>query len=537
MPAGGKDDQPRVRDERPHHHRGLDARGVLIPHHDEGRHAQGAERRLQLRHRPPLGHHLAREVRARPGIVLARLAHELGEAARVLGLEGRPRGQALEAPEPARHALALEAVRGGRLALQELLAVHAARPGAHHDEAPHQLGVRDGEVARHVGSHGAAPQVHRAQAEVAQQSEEILDEDVLGVRDRIHRNARRRVAAVIVGDDAIPAREVAHLGLPGAMIAAELVAPDQRNARARLLVVQLDAAQPGDGHRRAQSRAPTTSRRCSALMISSTRRARPEAKEGRLLQRHELAVGARLRLVFRLPGPRGADVAVDQPVLVIDRRELGVVVEVLEILRVEDGDGDRLPGLPVLVVQELRHEIGIAVGRLGQARPRARAEAPAVAREDAQLHPPRLGHARQHRHVAPAIRRPLLRDHQDLGGASGLTREPADGRRLRVGEPVRLVPGAHRRGLVAPGTRRRSLPREIVRRADERQVLLERPAGREPLRRHHAIRLPSSPLLSGSARRRRMLRSRCEAAPDGRRRPRRRLVPVSGILATSRPRR
>ena len=71
-----------------------------------------------------------------------------------------------------------------------------------------------------------------------------------------------------------------------------------------------------------------------------------------------------------------------------------------------------------------------ASARLGR---RARAEAPAVAREDAQLQPARLGHAGQHRHVAPAIRRPLLRDHQDLGGAAGLTGEPADGRRLRVG--------------------------------------------------------------------------------------------------------
>jgi hypothetical protein len=76
---------------------------------------------------------------------------------------------------------------------------------------------------------------------VAQQTEEILDEDVLGIRARLRRDARRRVAAVIVGDDAIPAREVAHLGLPGAMIAAELVAPHERSARARLLVVQVDA--------------------------------------------------------------------------------------------------------------------------------------------------------------------------------------------------------------------------------------------------------------------------------------------------------
>src|SRR2546422_7750148 len=69
----------------------------------------------------------------------------------------------------------------------------------------------------------------------------------------------------------------------------------------------------------------------------------------------------------------------DDPVLVVDRRVLDVMVEVLKRLRVEDDDGDRLPDLAVLPVQKLGHEIGVTVGRLGERRRLAPAEALAVA--------------------------------------------------------------------------------------------------------------------------------------------------------------
>src|SRR5438034_400495 len=75
----------------------------------------------------------------------------------------------------------------------------------------------------------------------------------------------------------------------------------------------------------------------------------------------------------------------DDPVLVVDRRVLDVMVEVLERLRVEDDDGDRLPDLAVLPVQKLGHEIGVTVGRLGERRRLAPAEALAVAPEDPEL--------------------------------------------------------------------------------------------------------------------------------------------------------
>src|SRR5437867_10311748 len=112
-------------------------------------------------------------------------------------------------------------------------------------------------------------------------------------------------------------------------------------------------------------------------------RARPDLEERRLLERGELAVGALAGLLRRLARPRAAD-ATDHGILVIDRRELDVVIEVLQIPRIEHRDGNRLPRASVLVVEELRHDVGVAVRRLGQARSRAAAEFLAIPREDAQ---------------------------------------------------------------------------------------------------------------------------------------------------------
>ncbi len=80
-----------------------------------------------------------------------------------------------------RLAVAVEARRDLRLALEELLAVHRARAGSHHDEAAQHLGMGEGEVARQVGAHGAAAEVHGAPAEVLEQAVEVAHEQVLRV--------------------------------------------------------------------------------------------------------------------------------------------------------------------------------------------------------------------------------------------------------------------------------------------------------------------------------------------------------------------
>jgi len=75
-------------------------------------------------------------------------------------------------------------------------------------------------------------------------------------------------------------------------------------------------------------------------------RTRPDLEERRLLKLRELAVASLLGLFLALAGPRAAELR-DHLILQVDRRVLRVVIEVLEILRVEDGHRNRLPGLPV----------------------------------------------------------------------------------------------------------------------------------------------------------------------------------------------
>src|SRR5439155_3305346 len=133
-------------------------------------------------------------------------------------------------------------------------------------------------------------------------------------------------------------------------------------------------------------------------------------------------------------------------------------------------------------------EVGVAVGRLDEARLLALAEALAVAREDAQVEARRLGHAGKHRHIAPAVGRPLLRDDQDLRRAPGLARQPPERRHLRLAEPTRLVPGADLGAHVAPRLAARALALEVLGGGDEVQVLRERHPGGEALRRDHALR-------------------------------------------------
>src|SRR6185295_1886812 len=55
------------------------------------------------------------------------------------------------------------------------------------------------------------------------------------------RHVGRRIAARVVGDAAVASREVTQLGLPAAVVAAELMNEHDRRAGAGLLVVKLDA--------------------------------------------------------------------------------------------------------------------------------------------------------------------------------------------------------------------------------------------------------------------------------------------------------
>ena len=79
--------------------------------------------------------------------------------------------------------------------------------------------------------------------------------------------------------------------------------------------------------------------------------------------------------------------------------------------------------MTVLVVGVLPHEVGVAAGRrLRQSRPQ---HGLAVAREDAQGEAAGLGQARQVGHVAPAVGRPVLGEHQDAAIAADEWRDIA----------------------------------------------------------------------------------------------------------------
>jgi hypothetical protein len=67
----------------------------------------------------------------------------------------------------------------------------------------------------------------------------------LGIAGRVLRHLGGRPASRIEGDATVAPREIAHLRLPAAIVAGELVHEDDRRTAARLLVIELDAVVGG----------------------------------------------------------------------------------------------------------------------------------------------------------------------------------------------------------------------------------------------------------------------------------------------------
>src|SRR5439155_22987823 len=96
--------------------------------------------------------------------------------------------------------------------------------------------------------------------------------------------------------------------------------------------------------------------------------------------------------------------------------------------------------------------------------------------------------------VPPTVGGPLLGDDEDLGGAVGLRREPANRRGLRVGEARALVRLAEVLGPVATRLALRALALEVLGGAGVGDVLVEGHARGEPLgRRGASLLVPSGP--------------------------------------------
>src|SRR5207247_4853488 len=131
---------------------------------------------------------------------------------------------------------------------------------------------------------------------------------------------------------------------------------------------------------------------------------------------------------------------------------------------------------------------------------RQRADLVAVAGENAELQPALGSQSRQHGHVAPAIRRPVLGDHQHLRRAVRLRHDPLPRLALGVGEPRGLERLAEEVAVVLARHAERAFTLQILRRADELHVLIERHTLREPFRGHHCTGSLCSPKTSFIAR-------------------------------------
>src|SRR5205823_3475070 len=112
------------------------------------------------------------------------------------------------------------------------------------------------------------------------------------------------------------------------------------------------------------------------------------------------------------------------------------------------------------------------------------------------LEPARLREPGQHRHVAPAVRRPLLGDHEHLGGAARLRDDPLPRLALGVGEPRRLERLAEELAVVLARHAERALALEVLGRAHELHVPVERHSLRETLLAHHWMGSLCSPKTS-----------------------------------------
>src|SRR5207245_7518279 len=107
-------------------------------------------------------------------------------------------------------------------------------------------------------------------------------------------------------------------------------------------------------------------------------------EERRGLHRDELPLAAVLRLRLGLAAPRRLHVAADV-VLVIDGRVLDVAVQLPEVLRVEHHDWHRRPLAAILRVEELEHDVVVAVGMGRRIRPPRSEDLLAVGNHDIML--------------------------------------------------------------------------------------------------------------------------------------------------------
>jgi hypothetical protein len=188
--------------------------------------------------------------------VLAELAQVLGKAARVLVLVLHALRPHPVRGDKMRHAVAFDGfgvVLRVDLELAILRRMRAVAAAGHGNRCC-AVAVRHAEMQRGEGAHGKAHDVRALQAERIEHTSDVVARPRLRVALEILGDLRWRIAARVVGDAAVATREEAHLRLPAAMVAAELVHEHDRGAATRFLVIELDAVVGGEGWHNASLR-------------------------------------------------------------------------------------------------------------------------------------------------------------------------------------------------------------------------------------------------------------------------------------------
>ena len=120
-------------------------------------------------------------------------------------------------------------------------------------------------MQRGVGAHRMPDHMRLVDLERVHDRDDVVAEMVLAVSVRIVRDIGGRIAALAVADAAVRAREMAHLRLPGAVVAGIFMHEDDRRAAAGFLVIEPNAVARGDmRHRVPRSNPPIICTRLKA---------------------------------------------------------------------------------------------------------------------------------------------------------------------------------------------------------------------------------------------------------------------------------
>jgi hypothetical protein len=200
--------------------------------------------------------HAEQRVDRAEGRVLLELAQVLLERARILRLELHPLRAAAIGLDEACDAFALDQLRILLRRRLELLVLRRMRAvaAARHGNRGRAVAVRHPEVQRGKRAHGKADYVRALDAERVEHAADVVPGAGLRVALEVLGHVGRRVAARVVRNAAVAARKVAHLRLPAAVVAAELVHEHDRRAAARLLEIELDAVVGREGWHNASLR-------------------------------------------------------------------------------------------------------------------------------------------------------------------------------------------------------------------------------------------------------------------------------------------